>query len=146
MRRRSTLIVLGLVLLMLFSTSATADTEVAVIANKNLPVDSLSIPLAKKLWLGKSHTIPGVGKVTVVDQQAGSVAAKVFYKKVVKKTQNQLKAYWAKVVFTGKGYPPKALDSDEAVISWVAETANGLGYVESSAVNDSVKVLFTVKQ
>jgi len=146
MRRKSTFKLLGWVLLLLSSVNVMADAEVAVIANKSLAVDTVPVSLARKLWLGKSHTIPGVGKVTVVDQQPGNGVTKIFYKKVVKKTPNQLKAYWAKVVFTGKGYPPRAFDSNEEVLSWVAATPNGLGYVDSSAVGDSVKVLFTIKQ
>ena len=146
MRRKSTFVLVGWALSLLLSTSVTADAGVAVIANKNLAVDRLTVSQTKKLWLGKSHTIPGVGKVMVVDQKPENSATKIFYKKVVRKNPNQLKAYWAKVVFTGKGYPPRALDSDEKVISWVAKTPNGLGYVDSSAVNDSVKVLLTVKQ
>ena len=37
------------------------------------------------------------------------------------------------------------LSSDSDVISWVASTPGAVGYVDSAAVDDSVKVLMTSK-
>lgn len=121
------------------------QAEVAVIGNKNITVDSLTLKQAKKLWLGKLKKLPGAGKVTVVDQSVGNAAQVEFYRKVVKKKANQLKAYWAKVTFTGKAFPPEKLPDDAAVLEWVANTPSALGYVDSAAVNGSVKLLLTTK-
>lgn len=52
---------------------------------------------------------------------------------------------WAKIVFAGKGTPPKTLKSDTEVISWVASTPGAVGYVNSAAADDSVKVLMVSK-
>ncbi len=127
--------------LTLMLCSASPWAEVVVIGHPGIGADSLTSKQVAKLWLGKSKRIPGGGKVKVVDQKPGSAARDEFNKKVLKKSDSQLKSYWAKVVFTGKGVPPKALPDDKAVKEWVMSTPDGLGYVDSGSVDDKVKVL-----
>jgi len=129
---------MGLIL-MLCTVSVWA--EVVVIGYPGIAVDSLSVKQVAKIWLGKSKRIPGGGKAKVVDQKPGSGVRDEFYEKAVKKTDSQLKSYWAKVMFTGKGAPPKALADDAAVKEWVMATPNGLGYVDGESADDKVKVL-----
>lgn len=122
----------------------TSQADVTVIANKSLSIDNISSKQAKKLWLGKLKKLGGTN-VVVVDQTFGSKVFDDFYSKIVKKKPRQLKAYWAKITFTGKGFPPKQLKDDTAIINWVAQNPGALGYVDSSAVNDTVKSLLTAK-
>lgn len=126
----------------MFVVSLPALAEIAVIGNSAIATDSLTAKQISNLWLGKSKLIPGGGKPAVVDQKPGSPAHTEFYKKIVKKNSSQLKAYWAKVVFSGKGAPPKAMANDAEVIDWVTSTPGGLGYVDSASVKGNVKVLF----
>lgn len=134
-----------LLCLLIGAAPIAAQAEVSVIGNKNITVDSVTLKQAKKLWLGKLKKLSGAGKISVVDQTVGNAARTEFYRKVVKKKPNQLKAYWAKVIFTGKAFPPEKLIDDAAVLEWVANTPGALGYVDSAAVNGSVKLLLTTK-
>ncbi len=118
--------------------------DVAVVANNGISVDSITAGEAKKIWLGKSKSLGGT-KLKTADLPVGNVSRDHFYSTVVKKSGKKLKAYWAKIVFSGKGTPPKLLESDADVIAWVAKTPGGLGYVNSDATSDSVKVLLVVK-
>ena len=61
------------------------------------------------------------------------------------KSDFQIKAHWSRLLFSGKGKPPKVLDNDAAVKKWVAEHPKALGYINSSADDASVKVLYTVE-
>jgi len=125
--------------------SSLAEADISIIANKATPIDNLEQKAAKKLWLGKSHKLPGVGKVKVIDQSGSSAIKEEFYEKLAKKSPDQLKAYWAKIIFTGKAVPPKAFSSDKKVLDTVSKNKNTLGYVDSKSVTDDVKVLMTIK-
>ena len=57
------------------------------------------------------------------------------------KDASQIKAYWAKRVFTGKGTPPEIKPSESAVVRWVAGGSGRIGYVSAGAVDGSVRVL-----
>ncbi len=122
-----------------------SQAEVVVIGHKSIAVDRVTPSQAKKLWLGKLNKLPGVGRINVVDQPDASDIRAEFYSKVVKKTPQQLKAYWSRQIFTAKTFPPKQLLNDEAIVEWVSSTPDALGYVDSSSVNGSVKVLLTTK-
>ncbi len=118
-----------------------ASAELSIIANKGITTTSVSVAEAKKIWLGKKKSMPGGGVVKLSDLPIVDAIRKEFYSTVVKKKEKQLKAYWAKVTFTGKGYPPQEFDSEAEVVEWVADTPGAMGYVSSAAVNDSVNVL-----
>lgn len=130
------------VLVIAIPTLAFAD--VAVVANKGIGVNSISEKEAKKIWLGKSKSLGGTS-LKVADLPKGNSSREQFYDAVVKKNNKKLKAYWAKIVFSGKGTPPKTFSSDADVISWVASTSGAVGYIDNTNVNDSVKVLMVHK-
>ncbi len=128
--------------LMAFSGSASA--EVAVIANPTSGIASVSNDEIKRLFLGKSKTVGG-NKATPVDQNDESTVREYFYKVVVGKTSSQLRAYWAKLVFTGKGKPPQQLGTDADVVAAVAADASLVGYVDVAAVTGEVSVILVVQ-
>ena len=95
--------------------------------------------------LGKNSALPGGGAATPVDQADGSPLRDQFYTKVSSKSAAQMKAYWAKQIFTGKGQAPKEAGDSAAVKAAVAGNPNLIGYIDRSAVDATVKVLLTVK-
>lgn len=117
-----------------------AVAGVSVIAHQSVSLDAITAKEAKKIWLAKTKKINGL-TLKLSDLPKGSGSRDYFYSKVVKKSEEKLRAYWAKIVFSGKGVPPKPLSSDDEVVNWVASTPGAMGYVDNAAVNDSVKVL-----
>ncbi|MEJ6476174.1 phosphate ABC transporter substrate-binding protein [Pseudoalteromonas piscicida] len=123
--------------LLLSSHIALADIAVIVNPANGSAVDDNTI---KKLFLGKSKSFADGRGATPVNQDGNAVFDE-FNDKVIGKSSSQLNAHWSKLVFTGKGTPPKKLDSDQAVIDFVASNADAIGYVDASKVTDSVKVI-----
>lgn len=80
-----------------------------------------------------------------VEQAEGSPIREEFYKKVLEKEPAQVQAIWSKIIFTGKGKPPKVMKSSAEVKKAVSESVNAIGYIEKSAVDESVKVVATVQ-
>ena len=70
-----------------------------------------------------------------------SKAHKKFYRSVVKKSNSAVQRYWSKLKFTGKGKPPKKLDSSSDVIEWVASNEGAIGYIDGKFLNKTVKVV-----
>ena len=124
--------------------SGVAVAEVVVVVNPGSGVSSLGKGEVKKLFLGKMKSLPGGPKAAVVEQAPGSPARDAFNTKVLKKNDKKLKAYWSKMIFSGKGKPPKQVANDAEVKALVSSTPGGIGYMDSSAVDDSVSVVLTV--
>ncbi|PHR96970.1 MAG: phosphate ABC transporter substrate-binding protein [Oceanobacter sp.] len=128
-------------LLMFSANIAYAETAVIVSsANANSAMDSNVI---SRIYLGKSSSFPSGDQAIPVDQNEGSATRDAFNDSVLGKNSSQLKAYWSRLIFTGKGTPPKEVGDDAAVKNLVAANPNMIGYIDSAAVDDSVKVVLT---
>jgi len=126
---------------LLYFLVQTASAGVAVIGNPDLGVNSITAEQAANIFLGKMKRLPDGSPVTVIEHKDGDSVKEEFYDKIVGKTPSQLKAYWAKLVFTGEGVPPKEYGGDKAVLEHVSKTPGAIGYVSDGSVDKSVKVL-----
>jgi|SRR5579859_6589738 len=107
--------------------------EIVVIVNP--AAKSLSKEQIADLYLGRG------GGLTPIDQIVGSTIYVEFYRKAAGRDSAQVKAIWSRIVFTGRGLPPKQLPDSAAVKKAVASDANAVGYIEKSALDASVKVV-----
>ena len=127
-----------------FSFSSFSFSEVAVIVHPSSTVASMTEEDVSRIFLGKSNSFPGGAQAVPVNQNEGAPARDKFNEAVCKKNASQYKAYWSQLVFTGKGTPPKDAGNDAAVKTLIAANPNMIGYVDSSAVDASVKVVYKV--
>ncbi len=122
----------------LFNSSA-AIADVVVIVN---PANSAAIDEEQiaKIFLGQTKTFSNGSEATPIDQKEGPLREE-FGNKLLKKNPSQLKAQWARQIFTGGAKPPKEMTSDDEILKFVASTPGAIAYVDSSKVNKSVKVV-----
>lgn len=132
-------IILGMSLLI--ASAANAEMVIVVHPSNNSAVNE---DFVSSVYLGKTRSFED-GKQLVAVNQSGNALEEEFNKKVLGKSSSQMKAYWSKLVFTGKGTPPKEVKTDEEVISLVSENPATIGYISSTSVSDKVKVVLTVK-
>lgn len=125
----------------LLALSAPAWAGVDVIVSAKSKVGSLSTSDVSALYLGRTSTLAGAGKAKLYDLPDGNAVRKAFYTKATGKSASQVKAVWSRLVFSGRAVPPKELSSAAAVVKAVAADPQAVGYVDSSAVNSSVKVV-----
>ena len=130
----------GLLLAALLAVSVPAGADVVVVAAKS--VGDLTKEQVAEIYLGRTSALPGGGTVVPLDLAEGNALREEFYSKVTGKSASQAKSHWAKLAFTGKGTPPKEVPGSAEVKKAVAGTPGGIGYIEKSAVDDTVKVVF----
>jgi ABC-type phosphate transport system substrate-binding protein len=116
---------------------ATAAEIVVIVSQKN-PATRMFSEQASQFFLCKSNLF------TPVDQADGSALRNEFYHKVADKDAAQVKALWSKLVFTGKATPPKEYANSAEVKKAVAADPKAIGYIDKSAVDDTVKVILTL--
>lgn len=121
--------------------AAGANAEVVVIVNPKNPAANLSAEQVAALYLGNSSTFPDGGGAALADQPESAGIRGTFYEKATGRSAAQAKATWARLTFTGKGTPPKELKTDADVKAWVAADPKAIGYIDSSAVDGSVKAV-----
>ena len=121
----------ALILAVLAATTIQAEDIVVIVNPAAKPISKEQIA---DLYLGRTAGL------TPVDQTVGSAIYVQFYKKVTGRDVAQVKAIWSRILFTGRGLPPKQLPDSEAVKKAVAANPNTVGYIEKSAVDATVTV------
>lgn len=127
--------------LAVLTAAVNAHADVVVIVSSKSPVTSLTAEQATRIFLGKVVTFPNGQAAVPIDQPEGSQARDDFYAQVAHKNSSQLTAYWAKIIFTGDGRPPKLIAGDVAVRKAIANDPNAIGYIDKKSLNRSVKVV-----
>lgn len=132
-----------LILIPALTLSFMAIANVAVIVHPSNAA-TLSQEDVSKIFTGRAKSFTD-GKAAEAVNLAEAVPVRAdFDQKVLGRSSSQMKAYWSKLVFTGKGTPPKELASEQEVLDAVAKNPAAIGYVSSGAVTGSVKVALTL--
>ena len=129
----------GFILLLTVVFSAVVSAEVAVIVNP-ANATALSDKDIERIFLGKQKRFAEGHSIKVIYGKTGAGSRVEFEQKALRKSSSQIKAYWSKLVFTGKGKPPTELSEADA-IKFVADNRYAIAYVDASKVDASVKVL-----
>jgi hypothetical protein len=126
-------------------SAISSHAQVVVVVGAHSTATALTAEQAASLYLGKSDQVPGVGTGLLLDQAESSPIREAFYSKAAGKSQSQVKAAWSRLVFSGKGTPPKEIGTTAEIKKLLANNQNAVGYIEKSAVDPTVKVLLSVE-
>lgn len=129
---------------LLLACAAGQGAELVVIVSARSTVETLRPDQVAAIFLGQSPRFPSGALATAVDQTLGSDARNTFYQRVAGKSPPLLKAHWSKMVFTGRGQPPRELPGSAEVRRAVAEDPGLIGYIERDALDPSVRQVLLV--
>lgn len=130
--------ILTLLATLIFSSNLWAEVEVIVHPSN---AASMSKDDIARIFLGKTRGFPGGAEAVPVGMGKSDASFTEFTEKVLGKSTKQLKAYWAKMVFTGKGTPPKELGSAGDVSNLISNNPNLIGFVPAGSAGAGVKVV-----
>jgi ABC-type phosphate transport system substrate-binding protein len=93
------------------------------------------------IFLGKVNRFPDGTQAIPIDRAEESPERDEFYAQYAGKSPAQVKSHWAKIIFTGRGQPPKVVSNDIDVKKLLAANPKAISYIERSALDSSIKVL-----
>ncbi|MRV70429.1 hypothetical protein GJ700_01665 [Duganella sp. FT92W] len=112
--------------------------EIVVIVSPQNPATRMFTEQASQFFLGKSPMF------TPVDMPESSPVRAQFYQKVTGKDVSEVAAIWARLVFTGRAAAPVVYRSSAEVKKAVAANPRAIGYIEKSALDDTVKAILAI--
>ena len=133
----------GTFLALFIPTGASAD--LAIISHPDYDGGELGSAQVKNLFLGERKAFPNGIKATPFNHAVGSPDRKEFFLQVLNMAESFYRRNWKRKMATGSGNSPVELNSYDEVLRSVANTPGSISYIDTRMVNDSVKVLFTVK-
>ena len=120
---------------------AWASADVVAVVSAKSAVQSLTSDQLADIFLGRVSRFPNGLLALPIDLRDGSPERDRFYAKVTGKTPAQVKAYWSKIIFTGRGQPPRAVPTDLDVKKFIADNVGAIGYIDAARLDDSVRAL-----
>ena len=117
-----------------------AQAQVVVIANASVKSAEVSTADLRDVFTGTSTTFKDGSRVTPVLLKQGPVNDG-FLTLYVGKSDAAFRASWRSLLFSGQGAMPRTLESEAAVVDYVAHTAGAVGYISHATPHDGVKVL-----
>lgn len=121
-----------------------AQADLVVVANPRSGIEHLSVDEAINIFLGRYRQLPGGLSAQPVDLPESHPDKARFYAGLVGKNLAEIRAYWARLVFSGKTAPPVPAASPEEVIERVAAERGAIGYVDRSKADGRVRVVLVV--
>lgn len=141
----------SLAVLTLWLLGASAPTwagEIAVIVHPNNPVAAMSAREVSDLYLGRSRSFSVDDRrlpAAVYEQPPDSSLRENFFRSLNGMNLKQLNAYWARLRFSGEVLPPMTLPDSHMVLEAVGRNRGGIGYVDSTVADGTVKVVLRLK-
>ena len=121
-------------------SGSSADAQVLVIANPSVGVADVSKAELRDVFTGASSSFKGAAQVTPVLLKQGPVNEN-FLDLYVGKSDSAFRASWRSLLFSGEGVLPRTLDSDAAVVEYVAHTPGAIGYIGAASPHEGVRIL-----
>jgi ABC-type phosphate transport system substrate-binding protein len=122
---------------------ALAADDLVVITNTGSGVEKLTRDEAVNIFMGRYKKLPSGITALPVDAIGDKDG---FYKALVGKELPEIQSYWARLVFSGQGSPPRQMENAEEVIDVVANNKGAIGYVDRKKVNARVKIILDLAQ
>lgn len=115
--------------------------DFVVIVAVHSPVTTLSSNELADIYLGRLNRLPDGRIVLPVDRVESDAVQDAFYREILQRNAAQLRAHWSRQVFTGRGKPPRQLQSGAELVDFIARNPSAIGFVEPALVTPSVRVV-----
>ncbi len=136
---------LGALALTLALAATAAQAQVAIVTAAASSIGRLSLDEAEQLYLGRRTTLADGTPVTLLDLPAGQVRDR-FYMSLTGKNPSQTRAYWSRLVFTGRALPPRELGGPAEMRQFLLDNPGSIGYLPDNDKSDpALKVLLRLK-
>ena len=143
MNRRNLL--LPLIILLQFMTlfgNPSPGADIAVVANKDVPVDNLSFSELRKILLGDRQFWSSSIRVTLLIHAPVARERDVVLKNVLEMSEAQFRQYWIGKVFRAESsVAPKTVDTNERAAALVSNIPGAVAFMDAEQVPKDTKVI-----
>jgi ABC-type phosphate transport system substrate-binding protein len=124
---------------------AAEPASLVVVVNPQSGVDKLTRDEIIDIFLGRYRKLPSGKMALPIDLSETNSERARFYQLLVKKSSSEMSSYWARLVFSGQTSPPFQVPDTRTALELVQSSPNAIAYIDRSAVNAGVKVVFELK-
>lgn len=120
---------------------APAWAEVVVVVAEENTTEAITQAELADIYLGRRNQFPNGEPAVPIDQREGAQAYPEFYEKYLGQSPAQIRSHWSKLIFTGRGQPPRSVENGQAMADAVAGNPRAIGYLEPDLVDSRLRVV-----
>lgn len=126
---------------MLLCAANVLSADIVVIVNANNSVNAMERKEVVDLFMGRVTAFDNGLPAKTYDLPSGTPLRAGFYKSLAGKSEAQIDAYWATLIFAGRMLPPVMKPSADEIITAVANDRSAIAYVPEQNLPPTVKVI-----
>jgi len=133
----------ALLLLGMLALPAGADerlTGLVLVVHPEVPTDQITQRELSRIYLGKSTRWSGGLTIRPVLLERESEYDR-FVAEALHRTGESFSVYWKRMVFTGKGRPPRTFDDPSELALYIRVTEGAIGFLPADADLSGLKVM-----
>ncbi|BDU73216.1 hypothetical protein [Mesoterricola silvestris] len=135
-----------LLLALALGAALRGQEPLAVIVNPESGVSRLSRTEATNLFMGRTRRLPSGLVALPVEQIHPEGPRARFYEILANLPLPQVRAFWARLYFSGQAQPPRQTLSAEETLQVVAMNRGAIGFVERSRVDRRVRTVLLLSE
>jgi len=106
------------------------DSEsIQIIVNAQSELTQLNRKQIMSLFLGRSTRFPNGKSTKAFDNKIGSALRDNFFEWLTRKSISDIDAYWARLRYSGRVYPPKVIDNLDDILETVRQNQSAIAYI-----------------
>ncbi|NRB39177.1 MAG: hypothetical protein HRU20_12025 [Pseudomonadales bacterium] len=121
------------------------NADLVIVVNEKNSTQELTMQQVRNIFLGRVLEFPNGQAAIPVIQPEGSQDRRTFMRRLIHKSESQVNAYWARLMFSGNGSPPRELRDAEEMLNMVSLRPNMIGYMHASKVDHRGKIVFRLQ-
>lgn len=133
---------LFLIIIVFIDQALASDEELVVVGTSDLYPQTLTIKEVVDIYMGRMKRLSNGAYLIPIDIETENPMRGGFYQKLMDKNLSEINSYWARLVFTGRGVPPRQAESFDEIIEIIKNNKGAIGYVPLGAVTDDVHILY----
>lgn len=122
-----------------------AMADIVLVTAADGPIVQISREEAEQLYLGRLSALRDGTPVRLLDLPAGEIRD-AFYLRLLGKNSIQTRAYWSRMVFTGRARPPREVADEAELRALMSRDPNLIGYLAEGARTSDLRVLLRLPE
>lgn len=131
-------------MLAMLSVAAVHTDEAAfrVVVHRDNPMTSITRAELSAIYMKRTRSWRDGRAIVPVDQPSTSSAREDFSRAIHGKSVAYVTRYWQRLIFSGRGIPPRQMHSDAAILDLVKHNRDAIGYIaRDTPPGDGVKII-----
>tara|TARA_R110001592_G_scaffold175466_5_gene414733 strand:+ start:57342 stop:57803 length:462 start_codon:yes stop_codon:yes gene_type:complete len=131
-----------------YTMAADSDT-IYVIVNQKSELSELNKKQVMSIFLGRARNFPNGKTAKAFDHGLDSAIREAFFERLTGKQLSDIDAYWARLSYSGRAFPPKSISNVNGILEEVGRNKNAISYVKDKSPEElseqGIVIVYSIK-